>query len=85
MWDNDVGQEWPFFVKALNFSREDAMTCMLSLVPGRSGRYDVGDACRKVVFDRWGRIVLSHLKCFTTWACWVCRRDESPIVFPYVD
>jgi len=50
MWgDNDVREEWPFFVKALDFSRKDAMAHMLSLVPGRSGRYSVGDACRKVV------------------------------------
>jgi len=47
MWgDNDVREEWPFFVKALGFSRKDAMAHMLSLVPGR---YSVGDACRKVV------------------------------------
>jgi len=34
MWGGDG--EWPFFVKAPDFSRKDAMACMPSLVPRRS-------------------------------------------------
>ena len=48
MWGGDgVGGEWPFFVKAPDFSRKDAMACMPSLVPRRSGRYSVCDAWRR--------------------------------------
>ena len=50
MWGGDgVGGEWPFFVKAPNFSRKDAMAYMPSLVPRRSGRYSVCDAWHRIV------------------------------------
>ena len=50
MWGGDgVGGEWPFFVKAPDFSRKDAMACMPSLVPRRSGRYSVCDAWCRIV------------------------------------
>jgi len=42
MWGGDrVRGEWSFFVKAPDFSRKDAMACMLSLVSRRLGRYSV--------------------------------------------
>jgi len=51
MWGGDgVGGEWPFFVKAPNFSRKDAMAYMPSLVPRRSGRYSVCDAWHRIVW-----------------------------------
>ena len=28
--------------------------------------------------------MLLCLSCFTTWACWVCRRDKSLVVFTHV-
>ena len=50
MWGGvGVGGERPFFVKAPDFSRKDAMACMPSLVPRRSGRYSVCDAWCKMV------------------------------------
>ena len=50
MWGgNGVGEEWPFFVKAPDFSRKDAIACMPSLVPRRSGRYSVCDAWHRIV------------------------------------
>jgi len=50
MWGGDgVRGEWPFFVKAPDFSRKNAMAYMPSLVPRRSGRYSVCDAWRRIV------------------------------------
>ena len=50
MWDGDgVREGWLFFVKAPDFSRKDAMACMPSLVPKRSGRYSVCDAWHRIV------------------------------------
>ena len=50
MWDGDgVREEWLFFVKAPDFSRKDAVACMPSLVPRRSGRYSVCDAWHRIV------------------------------------
>jgi len=38
MWGGvGVGGEQPFFVKALDFLRKDAMACMPSWVPRKSG------------------------------------------------
>ena len=48
MWGVDSdGGDWPFFVKAPEFSRKDVIVSIPSLVPRRSGRYSICD-CHKL-------------------------------------
>ena len=68
MWGGDG--EWPFFVKAPDFSRKDAMACMPSLVPRRSGRYSVCDA--------WRRIVRYSSKVGHDWMICLLRTPSEP-------
>jgi len=46
---NSDGEDWLFFVKALEFSRKDVIASMLSLVPRRSGRYSVCNTLHRTV------------------------------------
>ena len=50
MWGVDSdGGDWPFFVKAPEFSRKDVIASIPSLVPRRSGRYSICDTLRRAV------------------------------------